>query len=223
MKRDAIKRWMGVCLLGSALASGCSQTGSRVDDRPPWTAHSVPRPTMNQPVLAQRQVVEPQAQALPNAPMPTTLPMVAPATLPAAAPTTLPAMTSEEKEPLKDTAITQAGLDSSKLSPVSEPAPVRKAFVDITAQPCFNHSEDYSSLTGQLQHSRITKGWRLRYASVDEVDPYGGSVSLSDDSRLSGFKDGDIVSVRGRLTNPEERGIAPAYQIDSVQPVNKQE
>jgi hypothetical protein len=96
---------------------------------------------------------------------------------------------------------------------------VRKAFVDITAQPGFSHAEDYSWLSGQLQRSR--KGWRLRYASVDQVDVYGGSVTLRDESRLSGMNDGDLVRVHGRLLNPEDRGIAPAYEVMSVQAIEK--
>ena len=210
MTRTAIKRLMGACLLGSAVAAGCSQTEPRIEERPPWAARPLLHPRMAQPVLAQTPV---QAQALPSTPAPTTLPPATPATLPAVA--------SEEKDTTKDAAITQTALDSSKLSPVGEPEPPRKSFVDITAHPGFNHTEDYSSLTGQLQHSRITKGWRLRYASVDEVDPYGGSVTLMEDARLSDLKDGDIVRVHGRLVNPEDRGIAPPYQIDSVQTMDK--
>jgi hypothetical protein len=92
----------------------------------------------------------------------------------------------------------------------------RRSYVDTTANPCFAHSEDYRTLTGQLQHSRLSKSWRLRFASVDEVDPYGGSVSLLEDSRLADMKDGQFVQVHGHLLNPDEKGIAPPYQIDSI-------
>ena len=212
MDRNAIRRCLGACLLGSALATGCSQTGSRVEDPSPWVAHPYPygRPTVYRPAVAQRKVEE--SQALP----PNTLPP----------PDTAPAVASEAKPPIKDPSVTQTTqttLESSKPSLVSEPGSLRKSFVDVTAQPCFSHTEDYSCLSGQLQHSRITKGWRLRYASVDEVDPYGGSVTLTDEAKLSGMKDGDLVRVHGHLTNPEDRGIAPSYQLDSIQPVEKKE
>jgi hypothetical protein len=207
MERNAIRRCVGACLLGSALASGCSQTGSRVEDPPPWVAHPYGRPTIYRPAVAQRKVEEPQPQ------VPKSLP----------APDTLPAVASEAKPTTKDASITQTAFDNNKPSPVGEPGSVRKGFVDITAQPCFNHAEDYSCLSGQIQHSRITKGWRLRYASVDEVDPYGGSVTLNDDAKLSGLKDGDLVRVHGHLVSPEDRGIAPSYQVDSIQPIEKKE
>jgi hypothetical protein len=207
MERNAIRRCLGACLLGSALATGCSQTGSRVEGPPPWVAHPYGRPTIYRPAVAQRKVEEPQA--------------LPPQTLPP--PDTAPAVASEAKPPIKDASVTQTTLESSKPGLVSEPGSPRKSFVDVTAQPCFSHTDDYSSLSGQLQHSRITKGWRLRYASVDEVDPYGGSVTLTDEAQLSGMKDGDLVRVHGHLMNPEDRGIAPSYQLDSIQPVEKKE
>jgi hypothetical protein len=52
---------------------------------------------------------------------------------------------------------------------------------------------------------------------VDEVDPYGGSVSLIEDAKLSGLKDGDMVRVHGRFFNRDESGISPKYQVDSIQ------
>jgi hypothetical protein len=102
--------------------------------------------------------------------------------------------------------------------PSDRPAP-RRSYVDSTASPCFSHSEDYRSLTGQLQHSRLSKSWRLRYASVDETDPFGGSVTLVEDERLHNLKDGQFVRILGRFLNPDEKGIAPAYQIESLQPI----
>ena len=61
----------------------------------------------------------------------------------------------------------------------------------------------------------------MRYASVDEADTYGGSVTLKDESRLSGMNDGDLVRVHGHLLNPEDRAIAPPYEVMSVQAIEK--
>ncbi|HLJ95673.1 MAG TPA: hypothetical protein VKU02_21030 [Gemmataceae bacterium] len=209
MKRKAMKRWVGACLLGSAVATGCSNdTGSRVEQRPPWVAHPYASPR-NDHTVPTHLPTTPQTPALAQAP----------ATLPA--PDALPAPVPENKEPAKDAPILQTALDGSKTSPITEPSAVRRAFVDVTAQPCFEHTDDYGSLSGQLQHTH--KGWRLRYASVDEMDTYGGSVTLTDETRLSGLKDGDLVRVHGRLLNPEDRAIAPAYQIMSIQVIEKHE
>jgi hypothetical protein len=220
MKRNAIKRWVGACLFGSALATGCSQTGSRVDDRPPYVAQPYTPSKIDRPVMAQRRV-----ETLPtNLPAPVVAErkveeFQAPMNLPA--PDALPAAAAEKKDTMKDASVLQTALDSSRMNLYPEPGSVRKAFVDVTAQPGFNHTEDYGCLSGQLQHSH--KGWRLRYASVDEVDLYGGSVTLTDESRLSGVKDGDLVRVHGRLQNPDDKGIAPRYEVTSIQAIEKRE
>jgi hypothetical protein len=227
MKRNATKRWVGACLLGSALATGCNQTGSRVDDRPPWVAHPyVPSKAIDRPMMTQRRVDPPPTQLPMNPPAPLLAerkveeaPAQPPVNLPA--PETLAAAAPEKHEPVKESSILQTALDSSKPIIAPEPYPARKAFVDTTALPCFSHAEDYSSLSGQLQHTH--KGWRLRYASVDETDTYGGSVTLRDESRVAGMNDGDLVRVHGRLFNPDDKGIAPSYEIMSIQAVNKRE
>jgi len=161
------------------------------------------------PIVAQRKV-EPAPTQLPsNLPAPDTLPV-------AAQPATAP-----EKDAAKEAPILQTALDTSRASSIAEPGSVRRAFVDITAQPSFAHAEDYSWLNGQLQHTH--KGWRLRYASVDEVDQYGGSVTLTDESKLSEMKDGDLVRVHGRLLNMEDRRIDPPYDMLSIQAIQKRE
>lgn len=203
MKRYALKRWVGACLLGPALTMGCSQTGSRVEERPPWVAHPYVPPKVDRPMVAQRKVEAPPVQPPMNLP----------------APDTLPAAPAEKKDPAQDASILQTALDNSRPSPIGEASPVRRAFVDITALPGFSHTEDYGSLTGQLQHTH--KGWRLRYASVDEDDPYGGSVTLTDESRLAGLKDGEMVRVHGRMLYPEDKQIAPPYGITSIQSLEK--
>jgi len=207
MTRNAIKRCMGACLLGSALATGCSQVRSWVNDLSSEVALPLARHGSDMPVVAQRKVEESQAQLSQNMP----------------APATLPPVTLEQKATVNDASINQSALDSSKPSLVGELASVRKPFADLTAHPCFNHAEDYTCLSGQLQHSHISKSWRLRYAPLDEVERYGGSVTLIDDVKLSGLKDGDLVRLHGCLVNPEERGIAPPYEIKSIQPIDKRE
>jgi hypothetical protein len=106
-------------------------------------------------------------------------------------------------------------------SPFAPQLTRRRSYVDTTASPCFGHSDDYRTLTGQLQHSRLSKGWRLRFASVDEVDPYGGSVTLVEDEHLTDMKDGQYVRVHGHFLNAEDRAIAPPYQIDSIHALDR--
>jgi hypothetical protein len=142
---------------------------------------------------------------------------------PTPVPATAPTLAVDGKNSARELAITQASFEPNKPSSIAEPSPVRKSFVDISAHPCFSHNADYTSLTGQLQYSRHTKAWRLRYASVDEVDPYGGSVTVADDSRLTGMKDGDYVRVQGSFVNSADQGIAPPYEVSSIQLLTKQD
>jgi hypothetical protein len=105
---------------------------------------------------------------------------------------------------------------------VGEPVPSRRAVVDITAAPCFAKAEDYSWLQGQVEYSRLSKSWRLRYASVDEIDRYGGSVTLTGDSVLDNLKDGQYIRVTGYLPNADSRSIAPTFHVESIEQVQKQ-
>jgi len=115
-----------------------------------------------------------------------------------------------------------------------EPPPQRKSFVDTTAQPFFGHAEDYSWLQGQVEYSCLSKCWRLRYASVDEEDCYGGSVNLIENELLHKLKDGQQVRVQGRLTKVADvqqaggtttfadgKNITPHYRVDSLRPVEE--
>jgi len=64
----------------------------------------------------------------------------------------------------------------------------------------FFASPDYSKLTGQLYFVHIDGGrWVLRYAPLATEDRFGGSVILSRDSNLSGYQEGDVITVEGEV------------------------
>src|SRR5262249_14935442 len=100
-----------------------------------------------------------------------------------------------------------------------ESIPTRRAVTDITASPCFAKADDYSWLQGVVEYSRLSKSWRLRYASVDEVDKFGGSVTLTGDTLLDSLKDGQQLRVKGYLPNADARGIAPAYRVEALESI----
>jgi hypothetical protein len=102
------------------------------------------------------------------------------------------------------------------LFPRTEPPPPRRSFADVTADGCFAYAKDYGWLRGRVEYSRLSKAWRLRYASVDEDDRYGGSVTLGEGSHLRSLKDGDLVEVRGRLADPAADSASPLYQVESL-------
>src|SRR5205807_8020815 len=100
------------------------------------------------------------------------------------------------------------------------PAP-RRSFVDLTAQPWFKHAQDYSWLVGQLHFNRTENSWRLRYASLDENDPYEGEVTLAYCSVLHYLRDGHYVKVYGHLTDPLKKQLGSPYKVSSMASVNK--
>jgi hypothetical protein len=84
------------------------------------------------------------------------------------------------------------------------------------------HGPDYGWLTGEVERSRLPKGWRLRYTRVDEEDPHGGSVLLvSDTVQFDQLQDGQRVRVAGRFVNADAHTAGSPYQVESVQILSK--
>jgi hypothetical protein len=98
-------------------------------------------------------------------------------------------------------------------------SPVRRGFVDITAQPWFGHAEDHSWLSGQVLYARATDTWRLHYASLDDNDPYGGTVTLVTEHPVEGLKDGQHVRVQGSLVDADHREPGSPYRVRSFEVV----
>jgi hypothetical protein len=86
----------------------------------------------------------------------------------------------------------------------------------VATAPVYGHASDYSWLRGQVEYSRLGKGWRLRFASVDEEDHHGGSVTLCENQDLAHLEDGQYVFVQGHLSKPADRGTSPAYRVDTL-------
>ena len=110
----------------------------------------------------------------------------------------------------------------SPLSGATEKMVDRRSFADITADPKYGHAPDYSWLVGELQFNRLRNTWRVRYASVDEEDPYGGSVTLVEVGSLTEFTSGQIVRVEGQFDNPESREPSPPYRVRLIQAASRE-
>lgn len=99
--------------------------------------------------------------------------------------------------------------------------PPRKAFMDLSAAPCFAHSADYTWIAGRVEYSNIQKEWQLRYTSVDEVDRFGGRVTLIENQHLQYLKDGMYLQVRGHLVNPDNpKNDQAFYRIEWFQRID---
>ncbi len=122
-------------------------------------------------------------------------------------------------EPVDENSIEQTRLSNV----IPEPAEKvhRRTYADISADPCFAHAPDYSSVTGELYHAKKSDVWTVRYVSVDEDDKYGGSVTLIDMGPMEGFESGQMVHVDGRIADPDSKEPCPKYQVQSIHPVKK--
>ena len=85
----------------------------------------------------------------------------------------------------------------------------------------YYHSPDYGTLVGELHYNPRQNTWRLRYASIDEEDRYGGSVSLNNVGReMADFKTGQYVRIEGSVVNKESREVSPAYSVRDILPAS---
>jgi hypothetical protein len=156
-------------------------------------------------------VAETSTQAAIPAPAPTTAPLSIPATTPTATETVQSTATPDKPVETHESAKVGYATTGSR-----EVVAKRRSFADITASPCYGHANDYSWLTGELQYVHARNTWRLRYASVDEEDRYGGSVTLQDAGPMGSYKTGQKVRVDGRVVDVESREPSPAYRVNNI-------
>jgi hypothetical protein len=72
--------------------------------------------------------------------------------------------------------------------------------VRLAGEARMGHEPDYRSLTGYLYYVRADGGrWVVRYAGLDQMDRYGGSVVLAPGVEMKNFREGDLVCVQGEI------------------------
>lgn len=97
----------------------------------------------------------------------------------------------------------------------------RKA-ANVVMPASYFHNEDYTSLVGQLHYNPRNDTWRLRYATVDVSDVFGGSVTLIDvGGMMKGLRSGQMVAVEGEVTDVDSTSVSPAYKIRRIWPVQQ--
>jgi hypothetical protein len=95
----------------------------------------------------------------------------------------------------------------------------RRTFTDVTADPAFAHAADHHWLVGSLERVRGTDSWQLRYASVDEEDPYGGTVTLTGDGSTVEYREGQMVRVMGRVMDADGPDGQASYHVEALEPL----
>ena len=100
-----------------------------------------------------------------------------------------------------------------------------KAKVALQYREMVGHESDYSWITGQLVYVHADGGmWVVRYANVDEVDRYGGSVVLTPTVEMRNFREGDLVNVTGEILNngiPVRTVGGALYRVNAIQMVER--
>ena len=222
MRAIVLRLWLGACLLGLGAAAGCnhcatchSGTSAAPSAVPPSAAVAATNPGPAQAAAGPGASTSPVGGVSPDAIH--TAPPPPPAVTSSTADAPRQPATEETAEssspPLP--VVRTGPVEGKSIFPRTEPPPPR-SFADVTADGCFAHAKDYGWLRGRVEYSRLSKAWRLRYASDDEDDRYGGSVTLADGSQVRTLKDGDQVEVRGRLADPGADAVSPLYQIESL-------
>jgi hypothetical protein len=134
------------------------------------------------------------------------------------------------KEPAKK-------LPAEAPKPVSsiEPAPKATLTVETEIKNPFElsrryearvaHAPDYSSLTGQLFFVHADGGlWVLRYASIEQEDPNGGSIVLARGLGMDSYHEGDLVTVHGEILAQKSTVFlgGPLYRASSINLVDRE-
>jgi hypothetical protein len=227
MKRQ-LGGWLGAGMLGTMLMAGCSNASSRDTTNPPLASGQGRVMSQPQTVVAGSPcpVCQPTVGTITRVTAAPPCPAYQPSSMPATTQTVArveaqPSPPVRTGTPVQQAAAWQQAADpqataqqTAAVSSNTAPAPAR-SFTDSASH--FAHAADYTWLAGQIEKTRLGHGWRLRYATVDEDDPHGGSVSLSDEVHLPGLQDGQYIRARGYLVDPEARGTAPAYHVESVE------
>ena len=95
---------------------------------------------------------------------------------------------------------------------------------DDEQQALYGHGENYEWLMGVLHRVHIPrKGWKIRYARLDQQDRWGGSVVPAPDVRMDEFEDGDNVFVEGEVIGDRASLYltGPRYRITTIRRVTE--
>jgi hypothetical protein len=87
------------------------------------------------------------------------------------------------------------------------------------AAAVYGHAPDYRWLTGELRYSPARGAWCLHYASEEEEDRHGGSVTLVGTGPMTGLRPGQAVRVEGQMIDPNTREPSAPYRVHRLRPL----
>lgn len=237
--RTPLRLWLGTSFLGLSLLAGCNHHRQQCDCACNANGYGGYGPGLGASDRLCAAAPRPQpVQAATSFPM--SLPVYSPppkpdvlqaghadakpdqTVVPAAVPAQSGPWANADAAKDKDKGVQQAGyiapLTGGKEDPVR-----RRSYTDITAHPCFGHASDYSWISGELSYLHVRNVWRVRYASCDEDDPYGGSLTLTETGPMDAFKDGQMVRVEGTIVTSDtaNKAAGAIYRVRSIQPIGQ--
>lgn len=95
----------------------------------------------------------------------------------------------------------------------------RRSYMDLTASSCFDHAEDYTWLAGELRFEPARQTWKLRYASAEDGDRFGGTVTIAGIEAITDAKSGNFVRVEGRLDDSNTTESQPVFRVTAMKTV----
>jgi hypothetical protein len=212
MKRTLVFPLLGAGLIGSVLTPGCETPDPR-----PFALNRYPQ-TASAPAPIDRGASTDLGRAAP-ATTPNAMESMPPPEFPSP---TADAASEAAAKPLGMDSDRQASLADIRTA-LPQEAPSASGMPTTPAVPMdgkpaamTGHAADYSWLYGEVHYDHISRGWRLRYASLDEIDRWGGAVILAAESDLEKLKEGQVVKVQGRLLEPANSKSSPGYRVDSM-------
>lgn len=242
MRFNAKRSWLAIGAI-SVASLGCGHTRSEKQDTPSCSSCGV--------IVANRSGADPSVpvaetpgpasvphhggvtvppQAMPTTITPSTTPSVpaTPAEMPrgtlAPMPSELPRTSSLPQRNETSLQVSTESITRPTNLPVDAPKPVPPSTATPTSSVTrekTGRASDYSWMVGRLEHSKNKQTWRVRYASHEVEDDFGGSVTLvGADDVLERYADGDLVKVDGQLLDPEQKTSAPPYRVRGVRKLN---
>jgi len=229
MRRLTLREWLGTSVCAAVMMAGCSSA----QRQPAYSNRSVTSVSMLPGYTPGTVFTTSPVQSTASKPMAT-------ASLPA--PAVEPQVEKEMKtESLPPTNVATAPVKEvetiptvtksadQEATPAGYAIPVRggqdemlhrRSYADIAAKACFSHAPDYTWVQGELVYLHSHNCWRIRYASVDEDDKYGGGVNLVETGPMDNFKDGQCVRVQGHPADAENK--ESEYRVSSIQALPNQ-